>query len=205
MKTNESMTSQESLDLITRMLRNTQERFERGAGTPFLVFGYLTVAASLAVWSLIKATGDFRWSLLWFSIPVIGIIWLLFYLAKKPKTVTTFIDRAVGQVWFVLGSCGSLIAVYSGIAVKSFPILMIISLFMFSGVAITGGIIKLRYVQILGFIGIFLSFGIPFVTGMNQIFCMAALAFFVMVIPGHIMNAQARKRVSEAAQTDGHV
>lgn len=195
------MTSEESLELISRMLRNTQERFVRGLGTPFIFFGYLTVAMSLAVWGLLKATGDFYWHYLWFAIPVTAIIWVLFHLAKKPQAVTTFFDRAVGQVWMILGACCSLVPLYVAIFDKSFPVLMVVSLLMFSGEAITGGILRLRYVQIMGIIGIVLSFGILFLDGINQIFGLAALSLLVMVIPGHIMNAQARK----AIQRNGHV
>ncbi len=200
-----SITHQQSLDLIARMLRNTQDRFERGMGTPFLIFGYLTLAVSIAVWSLLKTTGDYHWQWLWFAIPVIGAIFYAIFLARKPKkTVTTFIDRAVSQVWYVLGSCCLLVALYVAFSGKSFPILMVVSLLMFSGEAITGGILRLRYIQVMGLIGIALSFAIPFLSGIESI-GLTALSLIAMVIPGHIMNAQARKRDAETPQIDGHV
>ncbi len=198
------MTSRESLDLIARMLRNTQERFERGAGTPFLIFGYLTLAVSVAVWSLVKITGDYRWHWLWFAIPVVGAVFYAVFLTRKPKqTVTTFVDRAVSQVWWVLGGCCVLVPLYA-LFFESFPILMVIALMMFSGEAITGGILRLRYVRIMGILGILLSFGIPFLKGIEPI-GLAILSLIAMIIPGHIMNAQARKRAVETPQINDHV
>ena len=36
--------AQESIELITRMIRNTRRRLATNAGRPFLVWGYTTVA-----------------------------------------------------------------------------------------------------------------------------------------------------------------
>ncbi len=193
------MTSEESLELISRMLRNAQERFVRGLGTPFILSGYLTAAMSLAVWYLLKTTGDERWNFLWFAIPVIILAWVLLQSAKTPKT-TTFFDRAVGQVWIITGACCTLVSLYA-FFYRPFPVMMVVSLLLFAGEAITGGILRLRYVQTIGIIGILLSFGIPFIGGINQILIFPVLLLLAMVIPGHIMNAQARKMV----QRDGHV
>ena len=188
-----TITNQESLDLIARMIRNTQDRFERGAGRPFLAFGYTTVAVSLAVWYTLKATGDHHWNWLWFAIPVIGSLWMLSGRKKSPKTAVTFIDRAIAQIWSVLGVCAMLMAFFVIFSDYRFPILLVTSLFMFAGEAITGGIIKLPYIKIMGLIGIALSFGLPYLQGIDQILGFAGLFLIAMVIPGHIMNAQARK------------
>lgn len=37
----------ESLELISRMIRNTRQRLERHSGRPFLIWGYTTVGISL--------------------------------------------------------------------------------------------------------------------------------------------------------------
>ncbi len=197
-----SITHQEGLDLIARMLRSTQDRFERGAGKPFILFGYLTFAVSLAVWYALKTTGDSRWNWLWFAIPVIGVVCMRFILSPRPKTVTTFIDRAVGQVWLILGVCGTSVSLYTAFSGKPFPILMVVSLLMFAGEAITGSIIKLCYIRVMGLIGIVLSFGLPFLSGLDQILGFAALFLIAMIIPGHIMNVQARRASNNS---DSHV
>lgn len=194
-----SITSQESLDLIARMIRNTQDRFERGAGKPFLVFGYLTVAVSLAVWYAMATTGDYHWNWLWFIIPVVGGVIMLPGWVKSQKPVTTFIDRAVGQVWMVLAICALGLSLFTMLSGKYIPILLVMSLLVFAGEAITGGIIRLNYVKVMGIAGIILSFGLPYLTGIEQILGFGGLFLVAMVIPGHIMNAQARRANRQTA------
>lgn len=188
------ITNQESLELIARMIRNTQDRFERGAGKPFLIWGYTTVAVSLAVWYMVNTTGDYQWNWLWFALPLIGSFGMLAFMKKGPKSVKTFIDSAINQVWFVLGLCAILVSCYAMVAGKHLPTLMIISILILAAQAITGGIIKLPYIKIMGLAGIVLAFGLPCLKGVDQILGFAGLFFIAMVIPGHIMNLQARKR-----------
>ena len=45
------LNEKESLELITQMIRNTQKKMEKGSGLPFLIWGYVTIAVSLAVWT----------------------------------------------------------------------------------------------------------------------------------------------------------
>ena len=44
--------AQESIELITRMIRNTRRRLERHSGRPYLVWGYTTVVISLLNYTL---------------------------------------------------------------------------------------------------------------------------------------------------------
>ena len=187
-----SFTNQQSLDLIARMIRNTQDRFERGAGQPFLIWGYTTLAISLAVWYALKTTGNYQWNWLWFAIPVVGSVCMLLTRKKGPKMVTTFIDRAIWQTWGVLGMCAMLVAIYAFLG-NYIHTLLIIALLMFAAEAITGGIIKLRYIQIMGVAGMIFSFGLPFLKGIDQVLGFGGLFLIAMIIPGHIMNIQARK------------
>ena len=54
---NKKLNEQESLELITQMIQNTKFKMVKNAGTPFLVWGYMTVVTSLLVWYLLKETG----------------------------------------------------------------------------------------------------------------------------------------------------
>lgn len=53
---NKKLNEQESLELITQMIQNTKFKMVKNAGTPFLVWGYMTVVTSLLVWYLLKET-----------------------------------------------------------------------------------------------------------------------------------------------------
>ena len=48
------LNEKESLELITRMIQNTKDRMAENSGTPFLLWGYVTVIISLLVWFLLK-------------------------------------------------------------------------------------------------------------------------------------------------------
>ena len=43
------LSEKESLELITRMIKNTHQKLEEGNGIPFLVWGYTSVIVSLFV------------------------------------------------------------------------------------------------------------------------------------------------------------
>jgi hypothetical protein len=44
------LNEKESLELIARMIQNTQRKMEKGNGMPFLVWGYTTIVVSLLIW-----------------------------------------------------------------------------------------------------------------------------------------------------------
>lgn len=188
-----SLSNQESLELITRMIRNSQEKFERGAGKPFLIWGYTTIAVSLIVWWLLKTTLNPYWNWCWFAIPIIGTTLMLITQRNHPKKVTTFIDQAIQHVWAILGTCCILVPLYVAFFDKNLPVLFIISLLMFASQAITGAIIRLGYIRFMGLSGILMSFGVLSLNGIYQIWGFIAMFLIVMIIPGHIMNAQAKR------------
>lgn len=92
------LNEKESLELITRMIQNTQRKLEKGNGMPFLVWGYTTIVVSLLVWYFLSTTGDYRMHYLWFLIPVIAGPMMFILLRKNEKGVKTYIDRVVGYV-----------------------------------------------------------------------------------------------------------
>ena len=68
---NKKLNEQESLELITQMIQNTKFKMVKNAGTPFLVWGYMTVVTSLLVWYLLKETGNYYWQFLWLLMPAV--------------------------------------------------------------------------------------------------------------------------------------
>lgn len=186
------LNEKESLELIARMIQNTQQKLEKGNGIPFLVWGYTTIVVSLLVWYFLSRTGDYRMHYLWFLIPVIAgpIMFILF--RKNETGVKTYIDRVVGYVWTVIGLTGFMISMVA-IFFWNLPILFIIILLMGSGTAITGLVIRFTPIAVAGFLGLALSLLCLFTPGVNQILVFAAVFLVMMVIPGHILNAKGRK------------
>ena len=61
------LSEQESLELISQMIRSTRKNMEVGSGNQFLYWGYFTAALSVLLFLLVYYTGDARWSIGWFS------------------------------------------------------------------------------------------------------------------------------------------
>lgn len=162
------LNEKESLELITRMIQNTQRKLEKGNGMPFLVWGYTTIVVSLLVWYLLSTTGDYRMHYFWFLIPAVAGPVMFILLRKRDTGVKTYIDRVVSYIWIVMGVAGFMMSI-TAMFFWSLPILFIVILLMGCGTAITGLVIRFNPIAIAGFVGIVLSFVCLFTQGLNQI------------------------------------
>lgn len=187
------LNEKESLELIARMISNTQQNLEKGNGLPFLIWGYTTILVSLVVWYFFSTTGNPDWNYLWFLIPVIGFPTMMRIIRKQEKGVKTYIDRIIGYVWIAFG-IGGLVVSTSAIFLWNLPILFIIVLMMGTGTAITGMIIRFKPIIFSGFAGILLSLLCLIVKGYGSILIFALIFLVIMVIPGHILNWKGRKK-----------
>ena len=189
------MNEEASLELISQMIRNTRRKLEDGNGISFLVWGYTTFVISLAVYFFIKTTGDYHYNFLWFLTPVLGSIGMSIFKRNKTKHgghAMNFIDRTIRNIWMVIGIAAFLTSV--GASFARFPILSVMLLLLGIGTALTGLTIKFKLVVISGFIGM-LSCVVPFfINGYEQILVFGVICLIMMVIPGHILNYQGRKK-----------
>lgn len=97
------LNSQESLDLIASMIRNTQNTIQKNAGSYSVLWGYITFLTALAVYFCVYYTGDYRWNYMWAAIPVIGMPIMLISDRNREKPVRTFVDMAVNKLWIPVG------------------------------------------------------------------------------------------------------
>ena len=184
------LNEKESLELISNMIQNSQQKIKSGNGITFLVYGYTTLAISILVYYLLKTTENNWYNLVWLGIPVIGFILLYLFRKDKPKYTKTYIDRVIRNVWTVIGS-GIFLVSFAASFVR-IPVLPVLILLLGSATAITGLIIKFRSVVIAGVLGM-ISFVLPFVmVGYEQILIYGICVFVMMVIPGHILNFKGR-------------
>lgn len=195
---NQQFDSRQSLALITEMINNTRSQMERNAGRPLVIWGYVTIAVTIAVWFALRETADPRWNLLWFGIPVLG--WPLMWLKRRrePRGVSNYIDRVIGYIWAVLG-CTALGIGTLAMFFFQMPVLFLITLLMSIGVTLTGLVIRFRPGFIGGIAGILLSVCCLAVEGVDACLVFAAAFLVMMVIPGHILNYR-----SNRAQTGTH-
>lgn len=195
---NKQLTTNESLELISRMIENTRRNFSDKGGTMFLIWGYTTIAVTAAVYALFVATSNPAMMWIWWSLPLVGglLTWRHYSRFKKP--VKTHLDKAVNYVWGVFGAASIACALFAFIAsvVYGKPlinILFTIALMVGMATAITGLTIKYKPVAVGGFIGIGLSFIILCTGGLWQFPLFAAIFLAAQVIPGHMLNRAYRK------------
>lgn len=207
--------AQESIELITRMIRNTRQRLERHSGRPFLIWGYTTVAVSLLNYSLNIAGADPAWSLSWFLIPVLGILLMRLFPEKKSSEPRTEIDRIVNALWIVCSLALVPIFLFSFLHGLSYrpSLFALITLVMAIGTAATGLIVRSKVYTVAGFLAMAGSVlfalhdfrlgrlaqtvGIDAVRLNNEILIFAAIFVVMMVIPGHIINRRSRHEKQE--------
>ena len=191
------MSEKESLELITKMIRKTQNDWERGSGNMFLIWGYTTVLVTLLIFALLKITNNYYTHFLWFLIPIIGTPALFFLRGKRQRRTITLLSRAINETWLIIGGAAILAAIVSFFAFQGFPILFIEALIVNLGVAITGRLIQVKVITLAGILGILLSFALLFTQGYTQLLVFAAIFAVLMVIPGHVLNAMAARKVKE--------
>lgn len=197
------MNEAESLELITSMINDSRARMTKNLGTPFLIWGYTTVAVSICQAVIVACVEEFYpylWG--WFAIPVVG--WLLMLLFnKQEKTVTNYIDRCINALWCAIG-VAAFILPFMGIFV--FPsVIMLIGV----GTATTAAVVKDRIVRRIGYTAIFSSLLFSFVrlllsrlftleqfTGRERylVECIifAVIMFLLLIVSGHILNYKKR-------------
>lgn len=207
--------AQESIELITRMIRNTRQRLERHSGRPFLIWGYTTVAVSLLNYSLNIAGADPAWSLSWFLIPVLGILLMRLFPEKKSSEPRTEIDRIVNSLWIVCSLALVpifILCLFHGWNYRP-SLFALITLVMSIGTAATGLIVRSKVYTAAGLLGMagtaaiaLWDFYLKQLPNPQQIDCrmlnneiliFAAIFVVMMVIPGHIINRRSRHEKQE--------
>lgn len=197
------LSEQESLELISQMIRSTRKNMEVGSGNQFLYWGYFTAALSVLLFLLVYYTGDARWSIGWFSMFLFWGIMLRMQ-RKETPSVITYTDRAILQVWKVIGSLFVLTVVIMSLLAfhcggVNFSLMLPLSL-LYSGigVSITGIIIRSRVVMWSPLVGFCFAIYMLMAYTLHQAvtidwYLYFGLSFVVMmVLPGHYLNRKAR-------------
>lgn len=190
-----NLTEKESLELITRMIKETQENTARYAAYPLLIWGYMTLAISLVIWGVLSFVGDYyRIHFLWFLLPVVAFPLTLFYSRKdrSKRGIRNYMERITGQMWMVFGFVGFFLSAAS--FVELVDIYFLIPLLMGMGVTLSGCVSRFKPMVYLGMIGIVLSFLTLWIHGVDRLLVFAAIFVVMMVIPGHLLNHQMKKQ-----------
>lgn len=195
-----SLTEKESLELIARMIKETQRNVARFAAYPLLIWGYLTIAIALVVWLSITVWNCVNSQYLWWLLPVVAGPLTVYYNRRDSNCVVTYMDRITGRIWLVFGIVGFLLSVFSFISFEVFQqavdIYFMIPLLMAMGVILSGYVAKYRPMVLCGWVGMSLSFSLLFVGGVDRLLVFAALFAVIMVVPGHLLNQKMKRECS---------
>lgn len=203
---NNKLSEAQSLELITSMIQDSRSRLARNSGTPFLIWGYTTVAVSLFNALALYLGWSHTWAWSWFSIPVIG--WLgMMLLFKQEPSARNYIDRIVSMIWVVIGL--SFAWLFVGTVVFGCSISFLTVVVMGIGTVLTGCVIKHRTTAICGWAAMCASLIFPIVyfimaksgsaSAISEVWIWGELIVFalifllMMVIPGHILNHKYNK------------
>lgn len=204
----EHFTEKESLELISKMLRQTRQNIASApSGGDFLLYGWSTVLISILTYFLVTSTGNNYWGILYSAIFLITIFRAVQKSRHKPDMIT-YMDKSIDSVWGVLGTMFGLtylsiiildiICDLSGI---SYALMMPLSL-LYAGIgaSITGIIVRFRflvYAPLPAFIiGIYMLVGLVEDWQLEPWwYLLFGVAFLIMmVIPGHLMNRNTKEK-----------
>lgn len=201
------LTKLESISIIAEMISRTKERYI-GDGNIMIMWGWLTVAVTCLVWSLLAATLNPAWNWLWFLIPAIGgtLTPIMAKKSERKQGVKTYSDKISSQIWLAVGLIGMIATIvclgfgFAGIYAWSLMFVYALIIVPFAEI-VQGLIMREKSLVIGGAAGI--AVGI-FTTGclISRITLSAywflptfMLAFVcMMIIPGYIINRKAHRK-----------
>lgn len=208
------LNNQESLELITMMINKTKRHIRVGDGNLLLWWGYTSAIVGLLVGvSLLLTGGNQACNWLWFLIWIVGGTGMIVKTRKDKTRIEkepyTYVDRITGNLWMTIGwtfALGTLMSIGFQLFGKDTWVIMLIFAFLLAGFGanIQGFILQEKSMVFGG--------GFSIVSGVFVLCCVVAdiklqvqwiIPLFIlcfvatMIIPGHVLNAKAKKQCSE--------
>ena len=202
------ISERESLEIITEMISRTKDRYISD-GNIMLMWGYLVVAVTLAVWILIANTHNGVWNWLWFLIPIVGCT-VSPFMARKNQAksgVKSYSDKITSAIWTIASLSMIVLTLFclvfrfvyeidSWRAMIAYPFLIV----PFAEI-VQGIIVKEKSLIVGGVIGLLMGmFTLCCIAGnvalvANWFMPLFIAAFVVMmIIPGYIINSKAKRK-----------
>lgn len=199
------LSEKESLELITTMINATKRNMEVGSGNIFLCYGYFTTILAFVLFLLVYFTGHLYWNVGWF---LMFIFWGIMSFPSKRRggdKVTSYIDKAIAQVWQVTGWMFVLTVVVMALVgywyerIDFTYMLPLSLLYCAIATSITGVIIRDKWTAALPLVGVVVALYILLTLQLdssiigywNLLFGCSFI--LMMIIPGHILNYKAKK------------
>lgn len=190
---NIELTPEKSIQIISDAIAKCRKDIEKNGGTPLIVWGIIVVVFSVIVWLLLRKTGNPEWNFLWFGVPFIG--WPLHSIIAKKNCTSgnnSFISSILGQIWIAYGIFATILSATFAFIAPGY-IAYITAVLLGFAATITGMVLKNNFITAGGFItGIGCTIGLFYVQMYDATLFFAAAALLNLVIPGIMMNKQAK-------------
>lgn len=202
---------QESLNLISNMIKQTNNHMALGAGNTFIAWGVILVVVSITANTAVAMTHNGLWMWLYMAILVIGlpVEWWIKRSAKQKNGghVKTYIEDSIEKVWKCVGA---MLIAYPAILLYRFyfnpdyhiwlAMFFIGMLLPAIGSYITGVMIKskvIEFVSIFGCVGA-LFFLVDLINPEHEMTLVNTYIFpfvsvFTLIIPGIQINRKAEE------------
>ncbi len=195
---NKNLTEVQSLELITSMIQDSRNRLAQNSGTPFLVWGYITVAVSVFEYFVMTQGWSIHWAWAWFAIPLLGWPIMMLAIRKQEQGAKNHIDRIISALWCVLGV--ATLFLYLLATAYGASLFALIVLMMGIGTLTTGLILRDATTKWCGGLAMAASAIFPLLHIIYneqtsiEILIFAAIFLVMMVLPGHILNHKTQPR-----------
>ena len=202
MEDNDKLTAERSLEIIREAIEQGKRDVARNAGTPMITWGVLTCVTGCIVCLLWKLTGDAVWNLLWFAMCAVG--WAVQTVMKRREHSDSrpgsYGWALVGWTWAVFGILAVAVAVIGFLSYNTpvyasrLPITAVIMLLLMFASAVTAYVMRDKaYGVFIGGNIILVNFTLMY-PGPYESLCLALSAATLLVIPGIMINRQARNK-----------
>jgi len=193
--TSDSLNETQSLLVIKEMIQVSKNKLKQD-GILFIVWGWVLFIVSttgyiergLALTFGIKKVLN----VLGVALPLIALIFSIYYLIKESKKVQTYIGISLRYVWISLFVCMVLVNLIQFNVLHSInfelqhPIFMVLMAF---AVTVTGGILRYRLIIIGGVIFGILALTASYLKLQEQLLVESVAWIISFIVPGHILYA----------------
>lgn len=202
------ISEKESLELISQMIQQTQQRVAVGRGKPFIAWGIIMVVVATVIGLGIQFTGNGVWVWGYFAIPVLGFLYK--YINRRhisnsvQPQVKTYIEENLELVWKGIGtillSYPAILLVLRFNEPRAWIGMYFIGVFMpMVGVYLTCLMLKIHKIKY--YIGLPMGMCLMMLSDLfvkqtitnDYNYFFALLSFFSFVVPGIIINKEANR------------
>jgi hypothetical protein len=187
-----NLSAQESLEIIQQMIMKTKSSLSDNSRY-FLLWGWLSIFASIGDYLIIKFCFTNYHFLIWFMLPLIGIPISIYYSKKYNERVNSHLSDFISILWTGFGITSLII--FGLIFINyNFPILQIFLLFIGFCIFVTGRVIKFTPLTVGAIFCWICAIVCSFTYNMpEQLLIYAASIIVGYLIPGYILKNKYKK------------